>query len=65
MVKSLAKLLRNVSKAAYPRECARLKNKELFNLITERLETLGATYTKAHGNKNVFKNVRLIEEEKE
>ncbi|MBQ4494489.1 MAG: toprim domain-containing protein, partial [Selenomonadaceae bacterium] len=45
--------------ATYPRECSRLKKKELFNLITAKLESLGASYAKAHGNKNVFKNVKL------
>ena len=50
---------------AYPRECSRLKKKELLRLVTEHLEKLGATYTKARANQNIFKNVKLIDAEKE
>lgn len=46
--------------ATYPRECARLKKKELLDQIIERLEPHGAYYTKARGNKNIFKNIQWI-----
>lgn len=41
----------------YPSETSRLKKKDLFRIITERLNFLGSAYMKAHGNQNVFKNI--------
>ena len=52
-------------KAAYPRECARLKNKELLRLITEHLEALGGIAMKDNHNKTFFRNVLLMEETKD
>ena len=43
--------------SAYPSETSRLKKKDLFRVITERLNFLGSAYMKAHGNQNVFKNI--------
>ena len=46
---------------AYPTECYRLKKKELLDQIISRLEPLGASYSKTHGNKNVFKNIHWLD----
>ena len=43
--------------SAYPSETSRLKKRDLFRVITERLNFLGSAYMKAHGNQNVFKNI--------
>lgn len=59
------KVLEERLTSEYPRECGRLKKKELFRLVTEHLEALGASYAKAHGNQNIFKNVKLIDVGKE
>ena len=44
--------------SAYPSETSRLKKRDLLRVITERLNFLGSAYMKAHGNQNVFKNIR-------
>ena len=44
--------------AAYPAETSRLKKKDLLRVITDRLNSLGVTYIKAHANQNVFRNIR-------
>ena len=49
--------------AAYPRECARLKKKELLDQIIERLEPHDVIYTKRRDNKNIFKNIRWLDSE--
>lgn len=49
---------------AYPRECARLKKKELLDLIISRLEPLGAVYAKDNHNKNIFLNVVFSDPDK-
>ena len=44
--------------SAYPSETSRLKKRDLLRVVTERLNFLGSAYMKAHGNQNVFKNIR-------
>ena len=44
--------------SAYPSETSRLKRRDLLRVITERLNFLGAQYTKDNHNKNIFKNIR-------
>lgn len=49
--------------ASYPRECSRLKKKELLDLIISRLEPYGAFYTKnKHTKHNVFANIKWLED---
>ena len=43
--------------AAYPRECARLKKKELLDQIISRLEPHGVIYKQKH-HSNIFVNIR-------
>ena len=47
--------------AAYPRECARLKNKELLDQIIEHLEPHDVIYTKRRDNKNIFENIKWLD----
>lgn len=47
--------------AAYPRECARLKKKELLDQIICRLEPHDVIYTKRRDNKNIFKNIKWLD----
>lgn len=49
--------------AEYPRECARLKKKELLDLIISRLAPLGVAYTQNRTKCNVFKNIRWLDSE--
>lgn len=58
----LRKTLEEKICADYPNETRRLKKKELFDLLKQKLESLGAEYTKAKANANVFKNAKLIDD---
>ena len=57
----LRKTLEEKISSIYPRDCARLKKKELFRIIAAKLETAGATYTQDGHKHNIFKNVKLID----
>ena len=57
----LRKTLEEKISSIYPRDCARLKKKELFRIIAEKLETAGAIYTQDGHKHNIFKNVKLID----
>lgn len=46
--------------AAYPRECARLKKKELLDQIIERLEPHDVVYKQKH-HSNIFVNIRWLD----
>lgn len=47
--------------AAFPAETKRIKKKDLFRIISEKLESLGAYYMKDNHNKNIFRNIRWQE----
>lgn len=56
------KALEDRLREAYPRECSRLKKKELLDMLINRLEPHGAYYDQDRTKKNVFKNIRWLDE---
>ena len=46
--------------SAYPSETSRLKKKDLFRVITERLNFLGAQYMQDRHRNNLFKNIKWL-----
>lgn len=55
------KALEDKLREAYPRECSRLKKKDLLDALINHLEPHGAYYEQTTHKRNVFKNIRWLD----
>lgn len=55
------KALEDKLREAYPRECSRLKKKDLLDALINHLEPHGAYYEQTTHKRNVFKNIQWLD----